>query len=151
LAQDVSVVIDEIERLNGASGEFAGRLDVARIGLYGVSMGSIVGGEALLHEPRVQAAVLIDAPMTANVTERGFGIPLLWITRHADTMAQEGWGEWDITTTLGSIERANANSPKGQIMYMDGMFHPNFTDGPHWMRAFSLPALGMLGPTRGAS
>jgi len=57
LTQDVSVVLDPRASLNRADpnrGSTA-RLDLLRVGTFGVSLGGIVAGVACLHEPRVRA------------------------------------------------------------------------------------------------
>ncbi|MEO8804697.1 MAG: hypothetical protein ABI433_01330 [Burkholderiaceae bacterium] len=52
-----------------------GRLDLRRVGSFGVSLGGIVGGEGCLHEPRVRACPMMDAPIPADVVAAGLAKP----------------------------------------------------------------------------
>ena len=143
LSKDVGFIIDKLEIINQFDSIFRGKMDLEHIGLYGVSMGSILGGEATIKEPRIKSIVLLDSPMTKNVKESGLSIPTLFITRKSEYMKAEGWNDWDIDSTLDSIIKTKENSKYDNILYIDGMYHSNFTDAPYWMRI--LKNTGMLG------
>src|SRR6266498_4468910 len=91
LAQDALFTLDQLTALNQAdpNGILTGRLDLQRAGLFGHSLGGIVGGEACLLEPRLRACLLEDAYMPADVVRAGLRQPAMWITRDADTMRLE--------------------------------------------------------------
>ena len=95
--EDVSFVIDELERLDSdVSHPLAGRLDLQRIGVAGVSLGGIVVGEVAREDRRVRAAVALDAAMPLRTAREGLDVPTMWITRPPETMRLEreragGW------------------------------------------------------------
>jgi dienelactone hydrolase len=58
---DLQFVLNELARLNAASGgDFAGTLDLSRVGLVGHSLGGLTTLRALEREPRFKAGVLLD-------------------------------------------------------------------------------------------
>jgi predicted dienelactone hydrolase len=58
---DLSFMINELDRLNATSGSpFGGRLDPARIGIMGHSLGGAAALSALQQDSRFKAAVLFD-------------------------------------------------------------------------------------------
>ena len=77
LAQDISFVLDQLAVLNQADPNniFTGRLDLQRVGSFGVSLGGIVVGETCLREPRVRACLMMDAPMASEVVTAGLAKP----------------------------------------------------------------------------
>jgi pimeloyl-ACP methyl ester carboxylesterase len=59
---DLRFVLNELAALNSArDGSFAGRLDLSRIAVVGHSLGGLTALRALENEPRIKAAVLLDA------------------------------------------------------------------------------------------
>jgi predicted dienelactone hydrolase len=155
LAQDASFTLDQLTALNRAdpNGILAGRLDLARAGLFGHSLGGIVGGEAGRLEPRLRALLLEDAYMRADVVRDGLRQPTMFITRDADTMRPErrrsgGWSEAAIHEHLATMRAVYQRLPgAGYFVQVPGTFHIDMTDAP----LFSPLAerLGVSGPIGG--
>ena len=145
LARDVSFVLDRLALLNRAQGPFGGRLDLGRAGVFGVSLGGIVAGEACRAEPRLRACLVLDAPMPARVVADGLRQPTMWVSRDAGTMQREGWAKSDIdqhqTTMRAVFERLPGD---GYIVRVRGMYHADLTDAPVWSALVS--RLGLTGP-----
>jgi predicted dienelactone hydrolase len=140
LAQDVGFTLDQLSALNRADpkGILTGRLDLERAGVFGMSLGGIVAGEACRVEPRLRACLIMDAPMPNSVVRAGLKQPSMWITRDADIMRLEreragGWPEVEIAAHLTSM-RAVFDSLEGDgyFVQVPGIFHSNFTDIPAW-------------------
>jgi Platelet-activating factor acetylhydrolase, isoform II len=140
LAQDISFTLDQLAMLNQAdpNAVLTGRLDMQRIGTFGVSLGGIVGAEACRQEPRLRACLFMDAPMPVDVVKLGLQRAVMWITRDADTMRLErrssgGWPETEISEHLASMQEVFRNSrDAGYFVQVPGMFHINLTDIPNW-------------------
>jgi predicted dienelactone hydrolase len=141
LTQDVSFALDQLAALDAADPHrvLTGRLDLQRVGTFGISLGAIVAGEACHTEPRLKACLMMDAAMPADVVKAGLRQPSMWITRDAGTMRLEqrrggGWPEAAIHEALTSMRAVYLKSPPGDGYYVQvpGMFHPNFTDAPYW-------------------
>jgi Platelet-activating factor acetylhydrolase, isoform II len=146
-AQDVVFVLDQLEKLNDIdpNGILNGRLDLKRVGVFGVSLGGIIVGEACRIDRRLHACLVMDAPMSATVLREGLSQPSMWITREAETMKIEDWSQFDIVqhqTTMWAVY--NGLPGDGYFVQVSGMFHINLTD----VASFSpiMHWLGMSGP-----
>ncbi len=149
-AQDVVSTLNQLDKLNKAdpNGNLAGRLDFERIGIFGVSLGGIIVGEACRVDRRLRACIVMDAPMTARVVHEGLLQPTMWITHDPQTMRNEGWSQFDIDqhqATMRSAFKGLANN--GYFVQVDGMFHVNLTDVPLFSPLLSWS--GMTGPEGG--
>lgn len=139
LAQDVSFTIDRLTALDQADphGILTGHLDLSRIGVFGISLGAMVGADACHADARIRACLLMDAAMPADVVKSGLRQPAMWITRNAATMRLErqrsgGWAEWQIRQTLTTMREVFAEGRPGRDYYVQvpGIFHVEFTDAP---------------------
>ena len=152
LAADVSFTLNQLAVLNRAdpNAVLTGRLNLAQVGTFGVSLGGIVGSEACRIERRLRACLFMDAPMPVDVVKIGLQQPALWITRDAETMRLErrrsgGWPEAEISEHQSSMRAAFEHSRGARyFVQVPGMFHVNLTDVPYWSQL--LPWLGITGP-----
>jgi predicted dienelactone hydrolase len=151
--QDVSFTLDQLTELNrnDTNGILTGRLDLQRVGAFGVSLGAMIVAEASHRDPRIKASLMMDAAIPADVVQAGLLQPSMWITRPASSMRLErqrsgGWSEVDIAQTLSTMQASfNKSLPRdGYYVQVPGMFHINFTDSPYWSPL--LPLLGLVGP-----
>ncbi len=150
LTQDAIFTLNQLAALNHAdpNGILAGRLDLQRVGVFGVSLGGIIVGEACRLDPRFRACLVMDAPMPADVVKAGLRQPSMWITRDARTMQLEGWPQADIDQTQTTMRAVFQSLPAdGYFVRVPGMFHANLTDIPYWSPLFS--RLGVTGPIDG--
>lgn len=155
LAQDLTFALDQLALLNHADPQqvLTGRLDLQRAGTFGVSLGGIVAGEACLHEPRLHACLMMDAPMATDVVAAGLVKPSMWITRDAASMRLEhkrsgGWSEVEIEAHLTSMRATYESlSHSAYFVSVPGTFHSNFTDVPNWTPL--APWLNLTGPIDG--
>lgn len=147
LAQDVSFTLDQLAALDRSDPNdiLKGRLDMTRVGIFGVSLGGIETGEACLREPRLRACLVMDAFMPADVVRSGLHQPTMWISRDAKTMQREGWAQADIDETQTTMRAVYQSIPVGgYLVRVPGMFHLNFTDAPYFSPL--APLLGLSGP-----
>ncbi len=148
LAQDVSFTLDQLTALNRAdpNGILTGRLDLQRVGTFGVSLGAMVASEACYRDSRLKACLMMDAAMPADVVQAGLRQPSMWLTRPASDMRLENWKASDITQTLNTMQAVFNREPAGDGYYVSvpGMFHVNFTDAPYFTPLG--PLLGFTGP-----
>src|SRR6266545_5533111 len=149
-AHDASFTLDQLAVLNQAdpNGILTGRLDLQREGIFGVSLGGIVGGEACRLDARLRAFVVEDAPLPADVVKAGLRQPTMWISRDAATMQLEGWsqaGPRGIDVHQTSMRVVFESLPgDGYLVLVRGMFHLNLTDYPYLSPLTSL--VGVTGP-----
>ena len=139
-AKDVGFTLDQLATLNRAdpNGILTARLNLQRVGAFGVSLGGIVVAEACHLEPRLKACLMMDAPMPLDVVASGLQQPGMWITRDAAGMRLErqragGWSEAEIQAHQSSMRAVYQSLPgAGYFVQVAGMFHSNFTDIPNW-------------------
>jgi hypothetical protein len=150
-AQDVSFALDKLTACEQTDTVFRNKIDMERIGIFGISLGSMVAAEASLIDARLKASLLMDAAMPVNVVRQGLRQPVMFLTRTAYDMRVEralsgGWSERDIKQTLSSQREVYENAAQGSSYYVDikGMFHINFTDAPRYSPLMS--GLGLIGP-----
>ena len=82
-AADTHCLLDEVERRNAAAGEgLAGRLDVNRIGVFGVGFGGSVAGQVCRAERRCAAGINIDGLQVplGDVAEHALERPFMFVT-----------------------------------------------------------------------
>src|SRR5918995_2430606 len=152
LTQDASFTLDQLAALNQAdpNGILTGRLDLQRGGIFGVSLGGIVVGEACRLETRLRACLVMDAPMPSDVVRSGLQQPSMWITRDAETMRLErrkagGWPEAEIHAHQTTMRAVFESLPgDGYYVQVPEMFHLNLTDIP--LLSPLAPRLGLSGP-----
>lgn len=140
LTQDIAFALDQLAVLNQADPNkvLTGRLDLQRVGTFGVSLGGIVVGQACLQESRIRACLMMDAPMTTDVVAAGLTKPSLCITRDSASMRLEreragGWSEAEIDAHLTSMRAVYLDlRGSGYFVQVPGTFHSNFTDIPNW-------------------
>ena len=147
LAADVGFVLDRLAEVDRSDpqGVLTGRLDLSRTGVFGVSMGGIVGAEACRTEPRLRACLVVDAPMPREVVRHGLDRPTLWVSRDVATMQREGWDPADIDEHQDSMRAVfDTLRADGYLVRVPGAFHADFTDLPRWVPLLS-PA-GFAGP-----
>lgn len=154
-AEDVSFAIDRLTALNRNDPDrlLTERLDLDRLGTFGVSLGGMTGAQACANDDRLRACLIMDVELTRDTLDSGLQQPSMFVTRPGDTMRTErrrlgGWSEDEIASTLGRMRSAFANSPADSyLVSITGMFHLDFTDAPRWSPLTS--RLGMTGPIDG--
>jgi predicted dienelactone hydrolase len=152
LAKDVVFALDRLGALNQAdpNGILTGKLDLQRVGAFGVSLGGIVVGESCRIDPRLKACLVMDAPMSATVVEAGLQQPGMWITRDAAGMRLErqragGWPDAESEAHQTGMRAVYEGlSGDGYFVRVPGMFHSNLTDIASWTPLSRL--LGLSGP-----
>ncbi len=145
-AADVPLVIDRLAQINADPGHILhGLLDLDHVGVMGMSLGAIVAAQACATEPRIDACLMMDAPVPTAVAAIGLRQAALWISRpkedqRLERAASGGWPEAEIDAQAQTIAKALSNSDHGQLVQLHGLFHVDFTDLPAIQ-----PALGWLG------
>lgn len=155
LTRDVIFTLDRLEALNRSdpNGILTSRLDLQRVGAFGVSLGGIVVGESCRLDARLRACLMMDAPVPLDVVNAGLDQPSMFITRGAVDMRLErqrsgGWPEAEIEAHQTSMRAAfQGLSGSGYFVRVSGMFHLNFTDMPLWSPLVA--PLGLSGPIDG--
>jgi membrane protease YdiL (CAAX protease family) len=145
-AADIPTIIDRLVQINADPAHILhGLLDLDHIGVMGMSLGAIVTAQACAMDARIDACLMMDAPVPTDVAAIGLRQPALWISRPAEDQRLEraasgGWPEDEIDAQTATIAAALANSEHGQLVQLRGLFHIDFTDVPAIQ-----PIIGWLG------
>jgi hypothetical protein len=145
-AADVGLVLDRLTEINADPAYILnGMLDLDHVGVMGMSLGAIVTAQACTTDARIDACLMMDAPVPTEVASIGLRQAALWISRPAEDQRLEraasgGWPEDEIAAQAATIEQALSNSPHGELVQLPGLFHLDFTDLPTVQ-----PMIGWLG------
>lgn len=78
---DISFVLDRLQRLNASdsSGRFTGRLDMARVGVFGHSFGGATAAQFCHDDSRCKAGVDVDGAPLGSVVREGLHQPFMFV------------------------------------------------------------------------
>jgi dienelactone hydrolase len=143
---DASFVVDQLEHLNEAdsSGKFTGRLDIAKLGIFGHSFGGATALQFCHDDRRCKAGIDIDGMPFGNVVQEGASQPFLFLLSDHTS---------ELSTTEGREVLADIHSVydhlKGSrhVVMIRGANHFTFTDqmvtkSSYFVRAFLLVRRG---------
>ena len=151
-AKDVSRVIDFLTTLHTDDPNhlLTNRLNIDKLGAFGVSLGGIIVSEASWKDRRIKANLIMESPIPKKITQTGLRVPTMVITRPAESMRTErkksgGWTEKDIEQHLSTMRALFENTAESEFVQIPNIFHVDFTDVPLWV-PFAQP-LGLSGST----
>ena len=151
-AKDVSRVIDFLTTLNtnDPNNFLYNKLNLDKLGAFGVSLGGIIVSEASWKDARIKANLIMESQIPLKIAQTGLRVPTMVITRPTETMRTErersgGWTESDIQEHLSTMENLCKNTPESEFVQIPNIFHVDFTDAPLWMPFAHL--LGFSGKT----
>jgi len=78
-AEDISFFIDQLKEINGENKIFKDRLDLDKIGVFGMSMGGIASSEICVTDKRVKACINIDGGLYASVLDSTIHVPCMFL------------------------------------------------------------------------
>jgi dienelactone hydrolase len=84
---DIAFVLDRLEQLNAsdASGKFKGRLDMARVGIFGHSFGGATAAQFCSQDSRCKAGIDVDGSLHGSVIQAGIHKPFMFLlSDHGD-------------------------------------------------------------------
>lgn len=143
---DTRFSLDRLTEMNRI-GPMRRKLDVARAGIIGVSLGGVIASKTCQLDRRYRACVMLDAFVPDDVVRTGLPQDALWITRDAGTMVAEGWAQRDIDQHQQSMRSTAAHmNGRRNILFIPGKFHANFSDFPLLTIPFAARAAGIIGP-----
>jgi len=145
-SQDVIFVLNQLDRLNTAPGNmFSGRLDLARLGVFGHSFGGATAAQVCHMDARCKAGINLDGDFAGDVVQAGLDKPFMVIQHDMGSCSDSACRSFqhDIQAILRTV-------PRGASYHISikGTEHFNFTD---YAVHFSplLHVLGLLGSIDG--
>jgi len=117
-ADDISFIIDELEKMNSENKMFTGRLDTDRIGVFGHSMGGTASGQVCLTDKRCKAGINMDGIQLGDMLERNLSRPFMFM--HHDNVGASN-------KMLNRIFFERSEGP-AYLVLIRGARHMNFSD-----------------------
>ena len=160
-AADLAFVAGQVGLLDAdAAGRFGGRLDLSRMGAFGVSFGGNAALEWCRTDPRGRAAVNLDGALWTDVGKVGLERPALQVLAEHEEFAvspekavQTGMApdaEWFVAEkaiTVGGWRTVHERSRPGYTVRVAGATHLSFLDIPLLPRKADAMVTGMLAAT----
>ena len=128
--EDVSFAVNELERLNTGKGFFSGRLDLQRLGVFGVSFGGAASTQVCTSDKRCKAAISVDCPQFGDLLDHDVTQPMMYMS------SEQYQGMNDVFFQV-----------KHNPLYMvtiKNSTHQNFSDISIWGRLFKIQMLGNI-------
>ena len=119
-SSDMSFAIDELSRLNASdpSGRFRGRLDLARVGAFGHSVGGAEALEFCHDDPRCKACIDVDGLPFGSVVREGLKQPVMFLL--SDHSGESGQENQLASANFGSIFEKLAPDQWSEIVIRGG-------------------------------
>jgi len=78
-AEDIAFLIDQLEILNGGDNRFQNKLDLDRIGVFGMSLGGLATSVICSTDKRIKAGVNIDGGFFGASIDQKYPIPFMFL------------------------------------------------------------------------
>lgn len=136
---DTRFVMDELERINRGEHQhpFAGRLDIERIGIFGMSFGGATAGQVCALDPRCKAGINIDGLQRGDLLDNPLARPFMF-------MSSEFYFDSNRGVNAPVYDRVRNNAYEIMVR---GSAHLNFTD--FYLISPLLKWLGAVGTING--
>lgn len=113
-AEDIDFFINELDEINNTNPTFKNKLNLNRIGVFGMSMGGIASNEVCINNSKVKAGVNIDGGVYGSAINAVINTPFLFI----NSQRYLGYGNL-------FVSRSNKDCYSITVRNSD---HYNFTD-----------------------
>lgn len=133
-AEDLSFFLDRLKDINRENKIFKDKLNLDKIGVFGMSMGGIASSEICITDKRVKACINIDGGLYASALDRTIQTPFLFL----NSKRFLGYGQ---LFTSKSIKDCYSLSVKNSDHY-------NFTDYSIYPSPLIMPFIGTIDGNR---
>lgn len=147
-SQDVIFVMNKLDRLNATPGNpFSGRLDLAKLGVFGHSFGGATAAQVCHMDTRCKAGIDIDGDLSGSVVRTGLNTPFMVIQHDMGSCSDS-----DCRNFQQQVQSILRTVPLGESYHISikGTEHFNFTDYAVYPVPVVLRLLGVLGSIDGA-
>ncbi len=135
--KDASFVIDQLQALNRAGSQsfLEGKLDLARLGAFGMSFGGAATGQLAIMDRRIRAGINLDGTQWGDVLDHPLEIPFMYFHNEP----YQNTNDIYYNKAVGPVYRG----------YIEGTEHLNFCDFGFFSPAFKwMGLLGEIAPHR---
>ena len=139
--------MNQLDRLNTAPGNmFSGRLDLARLGIFGHSFGGATAAQVCHMDARCKAGIDIDGDLFGDVVQAGLDKPFMVIQHDLGTCSNSSCHSFQ-----HEVQAILRTAPRGASYHIGvkNTKHFNFSDYAIHSFPLVLRALGLLGSIDG--
>jgi predicted dienelactone hydrolase len=137
-AADLAFVLDRLGQLDDETGPVAGRLDLARIGILGHSLGGAAAAELCRVDRRCDAGVNMDGLVWGEAAETGVTVPFLLLMSEDQPCAEVAELENVTVETCEGLEAlftaswqtVRDTAQPGSWLIIEGSRHGSYSDAP---------------------
>ena len=147
-SQDVIFVLNQLDHLNAMPGTmWSQRLDLARLGVFGHSLGGATAAQVCHLDRRCKAGIDLDGDLAGSVVQAGLVTPFMVIQHDMGSCSDSG-----CRTFQQEVQAILRTVPPGASYHLSiaGTAHFNFTDYAVHALPLGLRLLGLLGSIDGA-
>jgi dienelactone hydrolase len=142
---DIAFVLDRLERLNSsdASGQFTGRLDMTRVGVFGHSLGGATAAQFCSQDSRCKAGIDVDGAPLGSVIHTGIHRPFMILLSGRGDFSSEV----EVRQIMADIQSVYDRLPRNERLrvVIRGANHFLFSDDGALKSRIVLRALRMFG------
>ncbi len=131
-AADTRFFMDELEKMNkDKAGVFSRKMDLDKIGIFGMSFGGATAIHTGIHDNRIKAVIDFDGYAFGDVIDEGLEAPVMLFSN------QYAVGRDEVIYLQAQQEAYSVS--------INGARHANFNDSYLWMKSFRPFFIGTLG------
>jgi predicted dienelactone hydrolase len=125
---DCVFALNRLERLSASNppSKFAGRLDLARVGVFGHSFGGATAAQLCAHDARVKAGIDIDGALHGAILQEGIQKPFMFLLSDHGNVASDPEARQIMGDIQSTYERLPAEAR--YLLTIHGANHFTFSD-----------------------
>jgi len=129
-AEDISFFLNQLKDIKRDNKIFKGKLNLEKVGVFGMSMGGIASNEICITDRRIKAGINVDGGLFGSVSNKKIQIPFMFL----NSKRFLGYGNLFISkSTMDCYSLSIKNSD-----------HYNFTDYSIYPVPFAAPLMGTI-------
>jgi hypothetical protein len=129
-AEDISFFLNQLQDINGDNEIFKGKLNLEKIGVFGMSMGGIATNEICITDRRIKAGINVDGGLFGSTSNNKIQIPFMFLN------SKRFLGYGNLFTSKSTMDCYSLSVKNSD--------HYNFTDYSIYPVPFATPLMGKI-------
>ncbi len=129
-AEDISFFLDQLKEIGREREIFKGKLNLDKIGVFGMSMGGIASSEICITDRRIKAGISIDGGLYGSVLDKKIKMPFMFLN------SKRFLGYGNLFTSKSTVDCYSLSVKNSD--------HYNLTDYSVYPTTFAMPLMGTI-------